>query len=271
MPKMNILTTPEQETFDSPPELNSIERKKHFDFPMRIRELADQLRTLTNKVCFLVASAYFSATKKFYSPNKFRQRDIDYVCQKMEVSPQDVEPSEYNKQTLLRHQQLILEFYGFKEFHLKAERFIQREVESMLRSQLKPKLILFRVMDLLTREKTSAPSYHRLSKLILNALSAHKKKLIELVETNLSSKTRDMLDELLEKATDDEMEPINRYRLTLLKKCSQSTRPGKIKGSVEDLELLRDLHDGVKPVLDVLELPYEAINYYANSVIRSEI
>ena len=76
MPKMKILNAVEQAEFDSPPEFDSTNRKKHFDFPMGILQLAEQLRTSTNKTCFLIASGYFSATKKFYSPQQFRQVDI---------------------------------------------------------------------------------------------------------------------------------------------------------------------------------------------------
>jgi len=39
----------------------------------------------------------------------------------------------------------------------------------MIRSQLKPKLILLRCVDVLIREKVEVPSYFRLSELILSA------------------------------------------------------------------------------------------------------
>jgi hypothetical protein len=109
MPRMDILNTPEREDFDSPPEFTSVERKAHFSFPLGILERADQLRTPTNRVCFLLASGYFRATKRFYAPKTFRPRDIEYVSRSLGHDPRDVRPETYDKQTLLRHQQWILQ------------------------------------------------------------------------------------------------------------------------------------------------------------------
>ena len=127
MPEMQILNALEQSEFDSPPEFDSPDRKKHFDFSLGILELVEQLRTPTNKACFLLASGYFSVTKKFYAPQQFRQLDIEYVCSKVGLNPQDVNFVQYDKQTLLRHEQMILIFYGFKAFNARAAPFVERE------------------------------------------------------------------------------------------------------------------------------------------------
>ena len=58
----------------------------------------------------------------------------------------------------------------------------------MVRSQLKPKLILYRAVDLLIREKTTVPSVSRLTELILRSLNNHKKQLIAVVEAHSISR-----------------------------------------------------------------------------------
>jgi len=50
MPRMKILNTVEQEAFDMSPVFNSDQRKRFFDFPLKIRHLAANLRTLTDYV-----------------------------------------------------------------------------------------------------------------------------------------------------------------------------------------------------------------------------
>ena len=65
MPRMDILTAPERGAFDAPPEFTGVERKVHFSFPLAILRRADQFRTPTNRVCFLLASGYFRATKRW--------------------------------------------------------------------------------------------------------------------------------------------------------------------------------------------------------------
>jgi len=51
MPRMKILNSVEQEEFDSPPVLNSVQRKKYFDLPVEVHQFAGTFRNPTNKVC----------------------------------------------------------------------------------------------------------------------------------------------------------------------------------------------------------------------------
>jgi hypothetical protein len=57
MPKMKIFNSLEKEAFDSPPMFNSAERKQFFCLPLLIKDSITDLRTSTNKVCFLVVVA----------------------------------------------------------------------------------------------------------------------------------------------------------------------------------------------------------------------
>jgi hypothetical protein len=61
------------------------------------------------------------------------------------------------------------------------------------------------------------------------------------------------------------------YKLTLMKKLSQSTRPSKIKERVSDLELVKALHLQLTLALRAPALKPEGIRYYADIVIRSKI
>ena len=61
------------------------------------------------------------------------------------------------------------------------------------------------------------------------------------------------------------------YKLTLVKKLSESTRPSKVKERVADLDLVGGLYHQLSPALQTLALNPEGIQYYAHSVIKSEI
>jgi hypothetical protein len=63
MPRMKILNSVEREAFDAPPIFNSAERKRRFDFPAPLQEIATSLRTATNQVVFLLSCGYFKAPK----------------------------------------------------------------------------------------------------------------------------------------------------------------------------------------------------------------
>ena len=158
MPRMKILNAVEQEAFESPPVFNSAQRKQHFDFPLALRHLAASLHTPTHQLCFLLSSAYFKATKRFFAPEDFRPRDIEYVAVQLNFSENNFYFADYSDRTRQRHQPLILKFYGFRAFDHQMRHFLVEEIASMIRSQLKPKLILLRCVDVLIREKVEVPS-----------------------------------------------------------------------------------------------------------------
>ena len=228
MPRMKILNTVEQEAFDMPPVFNSVQRKRFFDFPLKIRRLAANLRTPINRLCFLLSCGYFKTSRRFFSAQTFHSRDIRYIAQNEAIPVDDVDIDSYSRQSQHRHQHRILNFYGFRAFDQKARAFIVQEVEMMARAQLKPRLIFWRCVDLLIREKVQTPSCFRLSELILTAINKHKNQLNTVIKKMLPSDMRASLDGLFVQSTTLEGEPIPSktaaYKLTLLKKMSQSTR-----------------------------------------------
>ncbi len=191
------------------------------------------------------------------------------------MSPETFDADDYNDRTRQRHQLLILKHYGYHDFDAKARFFIVQEINAMVCSQLKPRLIFWRCVDLLTREKVHVPGCFRLAELILDAINRRKKVLTELVGKRLSTETRALLDELFVQSTelDGESMPSKTaaYKLTLLKTLSQSTKPSKVKERVSDLDVLATLYARLQPVLNSISLNHDGIHYYANSVIKAEI
>jgi TnpA family transposase len=274
MPRMKILSPIEQDAFDSPPVFNSVQRKQYFDFPLAIQRLTAGLRTPTNQLCFLLSCGYFKAAKQFFPVRRFRPGDIKYVADRAGLALTEVDIDRYDKQTLTRHQQLILKFYGFRAFDPKARHFLVDEIARMVRSQLKPKLILWRCVDILVRAKIEVPNYFRLAKLILSAINGRNRELTATIERTLDADTRALLDALLiQETAADGAAPgrTSAYKLTLLKKLSQSTKPSKVKERVGDSLLIEGLYQRLQPVLAVLALNPEGIRYYANSVIKVDI
>lgn len=275
MPRMRILSTVEQEAFESPPEFTSVQRKQYFDFPRTLRQIACRLRTSCHQLGFLLSCGYFRATKRFFAPRKFHTVDLEYIARKLAISTNALDAINYSERTRQRHQHLILEYYGYRAFDIEAQSLIRSEIEAMACSQLKPRLIFGCCIDLLIREKVQIPSYLRLAKPTLNAVNQRKKVLAKLIEQGLSDDTKELLDALFvqSKAIDGDTVGAKTaaYKLTLLKKLSQSTKPSKVKERVADLELLAGLYKRLQPVLQTISLSHEGIQYYANSVIKSEI
>jgi hypothetical protein len=112
MPRMKILNSVERGVFESPPIFNSAERKRCFDFPAPLQEIATSLRTATNQVVFLLSCGYFKATKRFYPVATFHPRDLAYVSDRIAAAEETIDLTDYPRQTMARHQTAILEFYG---------------------------------------------------------------------------------------------------------------------------------------------------------------
>jgi hypothetical protein len=143
-----------------------------------------------------------------------------------------------------------------------------------VRSQVKPKVIFWRCIDVLVREKIEVPSYTRLTKLILGAIKRRSQELAAIIERSLTQEVRPLLEDLLTQEPlvgDTVPGKTSAYKLTLMKKHSQSTKPSKVKERVVDLSLVRGLYDQLSPTLQSLALIPGGIRYYAESVLRSEI
>jgi hypothetical protein len=275
MPRMQILNAVEQEAFASPPVFTTAQRRHHFAFSLEVQELAATLRTPTNQLGFLLSWGYFSATKQFFLPQTFRSLDIEYVARQLGLSLDAVDLASYDKQTVARHQELSLQYTGFRVFDAAAQTLLIQEIAGMARVQLKPRLIFWRCVDVLLREKVALPTSFRLADLILMAINRQKQTLTTLLADTLSEQTRVLLDGLFVQSPTLDGDPVDSqtaaYKLTLLKNLSQSTKPTKIRERVTDLTVVRKLHTRLSSVLTALALPPDGIRYYAHSVLKSEI
>jgi len=265
MARMRILTTNEQEAFDKPPLFDHRDRKRFFDLPKGLLDVANTLRTPGGKIGFLLMCGYFKATKRFFQSHDFHERDVEAVARVLVLQGSEFSVDAYAKQTRARHQQAILDFYGFTVFDDKAKNMLAIEIDTMARVHLKPKLIFERCVDFLTQRRVQTPQSGALLKMIRIGLHDRKTELVALMDSQLSDNARGLLDDLF--TTPDNK---NLYRLTLLKKLSQSTKPTKIKEAVTDFEVLSDLHGQLSSVLSRLDLGTAGIRYFAGSVIRSK-
>ena len=268
MPRMKILNRLEQEAFEAPPLFNSAERKRFFTLPMALNVSVENLRTPTNKACFIVTAGYFKARRQFFT-KQFHRADMEFVARQLGSNINEVHLHAYDKQTSARHKRQILACFGCAPFDSAAKVFIAQEIEIMVRAQLRPKLVFFEVVQVLTRKKIAIPSYFVLSALIAMATTRYQRSLAEIIDSCLTDGQQARLNTLLDKEPGTEAGW--RYRLTLLKKPFQSTQPSKIKANSADLQTLLALYLDLKPVIAALALSNETIRYYAYSVIKAQI
>jgi TnpA family transposase len=275
---MKIFSASEEEAFESPPVFSSAERKRFFSLPAALSDAAAALRTPANRVRFLLAAGYFKARHKFFN-RQGHAADIGFVAAQLGVSTEEVNLAEHHKGTLARHQQLILNYFGYRPFDEVAKTRIAEEIARLVAVQVRPRMVLLEAIDVLTRKKIEIPTYNVLANLIVAAMDQRQQALSDIIESSLTESQREKLDALLTKApVDDAVEGAVeaaedgwRYRLTLLKKPFQSTKPAKIRANLVDQQSLQTLYLDLQPVVERLGLSYGAIRYYAYSVIKSQI
>ncbi|MCY4168279.1 MAG: Tn3 family transposase, partial [Rhodobacter sp.] len=264
MPRMRILSPSERDDFDKPPVFDFRDRKKFLTFPQSLLGIAQSMRNPAHRIGFLVNCGYFRATRRFFAPSDFVERDLVFVARGLGLDP--VSTIEIQNRTRQRHQGLILDHYGFSPFAADAAAMLAGEIATMARMHLKPRLMVDRCLDILTQRRVQVPGSGRLIALIRSALQRRAQDLARRVETNLTDAMRTLLDDLFATPGDQ-----NRYRLTLLKTLPQSTKPARIREAVQDFEAVSRLHDQLSDLLRALDLNPSGIRFFAGSVLRSEM
>ena len=88
------------------------------------------------------------------------QTDIEFVAHQVGINGQEVSIETYDKATFLRHQELILQHFGYQAFDEMARAFTIAEIQALVRVQHRPKFIFLEVVQLLTRKKITLPTYN---------------------------------------------------------------------------------------------------------------
>lgn len=184
-----------------------------------------------------------------------------------------VETRSLDEATYLRYRREILEYLGFRPFGTAAQQELTNHLQAMVRCQARPKFMLLRALNFLEQRKVEIPTLRTLSDIILGEIRQHRGKLNQCLDRALSLNARSLVEDLLDKSDGDDetSQKFQRYRLTLLKRVSQSTKVKKIRAAVEDLLTVRELFEQVESVFASLDLSHEGVRYYANSVLKSQI
>jgi Domain of unknown function (DUF4158) len=205
--------------------------------------------------------------KRFSSPpvfNMVHHQDVDFVATKLKIA-MPTRNTEYKDRTYLNHRELILRHSGYKRFGPSASELLATQLDPLIRSHTRPKLILQHACEVLVKHKIEVPGYHTLQSIISREMKRHQAVLTRTIEQGLTAEQKALLDKLLDK------EDGSRYRMTLLKRFSHSARPAKIKSNIADLAVLRELFETMEPVIRSLQLTNEGMKYYSFAAIKFRV
>lgn len=121
------------------------------------------------------------------------------------------------------------------------------------------------MIDLLRQRQIELPPYNALLIIIIDAVSAYDKLLLDRLEVQLTAIHKSALDQLLEKTPTDEV-GIYTYRLSGLKHFDSEMSNKNIHSNVEKLKRLHLIFNTIEPLLNNLQLNGDAIRYYGELV-----
>ncbi|NQY74378.1 MAG: Tn3 family transposase [Candidatus Margulisbacteria bacterium] len=273
---IKILNKVDIKLFESAPQFNASERKKYFYSSDWINTTISDYDTGTNKVVFVLMFGYFQATKRFVPIKYFSKKDIEYVSNRLNIKRENINFSELDRRNVSRYRKVILGHIGYSAFDSESKKLVINECRQLVKKQIKPKSVFLLLIQFVLSKHIEIPRYHMLSEIITNAFNVFEKSLAEKIDSYLEPHHRELLDTLLEREDNDlpktdEGRTLKRYKWTLLKRISQSTRASKIKENIKDLHTIQEIFESVQDVVKKMDLSPTIIQYYANWAKKARI
>lgn len=266
MARINILKKSDIINFDLPIDLSDEDRKNLF-LSEDIKSNNISFRKNVSKIGFLLQLGYFKANKKFYNPTSYNKKDIEYISNLLGIQYK-ANILDYSKPVSNRHRQKILSIFGYNPF-VKFKVDFLLATNLLVKTSLKPKDILYSLIDHLHEKKIEIPKYYIFLNVIGDALNSFESSLIKQIDSILTAAQKNILDNLIKLPSNpDKFSSRNPYLITSLKKPEQGINPKKIKESLEDFYIIEDLHAIFIDVIEEANISKELLNYYAVWLIK---
>ena len=263
MTNLVILSQQKQRDFDTPIKLNLEKRELFFSLDYEALGFVQSLRTPTNQVGFVLQLGYFRANGKFFTQQHFKSPDIDFVLKMLNVTPEEINLSDYIHKTPIFHRQKILELLQWQPLNADNQEKIKQHIQWTIPQQLTPKRVFYSMIEYGCHNKIELPSYNFLANAITDAYNAVENNLILEVTQKLSAENREKLDQILKMDECDETESTSLPSLTHLKKVNQSLRPMDIKETEKDFILFKNYFYAFESVMNELNVSDKLTEYYA--------
>lgn len=278
MARREYLSPDERARFDAPPTLTVHQRPILLDLPAWAEIYLQSVQVPTNKVGFTLQLGYFRVVTRFFMADRFESEIIAWVCLRLRVDPNSIRLADYARsRTAYRHREDILHHLGYTAFGAEHQRTLTDEAHRLAHLQTRPALMLDALAGYLREHRVEIPPYNALRTILTDALDDYQTGLEGLIDQYLGVADRALLDELLQKQPLVGPLPFgerpgakSRYRLTGLKRISQSMQPKQIRGRIELFTELKAIFVQLAPLIERLSLSDDTIRYYAQYVLDTQ-
>ena len=192
MPSLTVLNPKEAKRFDLPPLFTTQERLVNFQLPPQLKRTVSHMKEGVSKVCFVLQYGYFKTNARFYSPAKFRKREIRYVCHLLGCETVDI--NDYNSTTNSRHRQRILNAKGWESFSESHRPLLSSYAEKQASNQLDSRKLFMALVDLCWEQQITVPGYETLATILTEAFNVSEKSVLGSLSSVLNDDYRSSLD-----------------------------------------------------------------------------
>lgn len=271
MSLLTILSPTEQSSFDSPPTFTSEERITQFATTNTELTFIQSLKTPTNRAGFLLQFGYFKVSGKFFTAEKFRQKDIAYVANLLNVKLSHLKFTRYQKKTGITHRKKILNMLCWQPLTKPHLKLFNQHIERLAQKQLPPKHIFSNAINYCWEHKLEIPSVYTLTTLITCAYNLFEETLLSILQNKMTEAQQKSLTMFAEGNPSENLHPLLlRPPITQLKKINQSLRPGDIEDNIKAFITFRDYFLEFKCLIDELNLSDAATRYLATWVKKAK-
>lgn len=277
MAKIRLLSPAERKAFQLPPVLQANEKTTYFELSDATKKIIDSMSSSYRKVGFILQLGYFRKCGRFFNAAQFHGQDIAFVCRLLTIDRAKVSFEKYHDHPFRQDQEKIVALTGFQSFdqHPEANALLLQEVTRLVKKQIRPKVIVFYLLHFFFQKKIESPDYPLMAETILKSMENFEEMLLATVQSKITKKQTQLLDALLPKINPKKsLKPESFYLrapLVALREFPLSTRPQKIKASVANFLMIKELFENTASVLQALSLSPSAIKYYAIWVQKAKI
>ena len=258
MPIRHILNHQQRKDFDTPPYLNSFQRKQHFRNTGQIRKIVDSLRKPESKIGFVLICGYFEASGKVF--NQFYEQDWRYASNLLGF--QDIEFIDSIDRFVFRSlKEKCKKIYKLQDFSNQKE--VLTTINLHLKSQQSDRYIFGKASDFMVKHRIVLPPYYALAQTILLERKRYDQKIEKKIKSSLSNYDKAKLETLFEKEG-------GKHIMPLLKKLDQSNKVSKIRDNLKKLNTLKELYGCIALLHSKLGFTDEGIKYYADMTIKQQ-
>lgn len=268
MPLIQILSSKQQAEYENPPVFSAKQRKHFFKLPASLQTKVHSFRSLPNKIGFRLMFGYFLATKRFYSPEDFQQKDLRFLCKQYGMMFFAFDAQIYKQSTYTRHRQTILEHFAFQSYQAQVHNtMVKLAIKEQIYSWEANTFIVAYILEWLEGQHIELPSYYNLQLIFSQSIRKRNDEIKQKFTQLLQVSHRQILNRLLEKTTEGTKQE---YLFIRLQKLSPADSPKQIRNNIEKLQIIQKAFKTIHPLLVSIKLNDKTIQYFGEFMVRSK-